>query len=95
MPDHSGRTPNTSDWAIPAPVRALLWWPPVAFGLVVLAPNAAAEAVALAGAVLAGLGLVGAAVARRWARHRAGPTGEPVGIGVEDEPAAAYEQHVA
>jgi hypothetical protein len=95
MPDHSSRFPRPSDWTIPAPIRALLWWPPVAFVLVVVAPNAAAEAVALAGAVLAGLGVVGGAVARRWARPRVGPTGERVEIGVEDQPAPAYEQRVA
>ena len=93
MPDHSGRTPRTSEWAIPGPVRALLWWPPVAFVLVVVAPNAAAEAVAVAGAVLVVLGVVGAAVARRWARHRAGRAGELEGIGVEDAP--VYEQRAA
>ncbi len=92
MPDRSGRSPRTSDWTIPAPVRALLWWPPVAFVLVVLAPHAAAEAVALAGAVLAVLGVVGAALGQRWARRRV-KTGDEPALAVEDEP--VYEQRVA
>jgi membrane protein implicated in regulation of membrane protease activity len=92
MPDHSSRFPRPSEWTIPAPVRALLWWPPVAFVLVVLAPHAAAEAVALAGAVLAVLGVVGGTVARRWARRRVGTGDTPPLASVEDE---AYEQRVA
>jgi hypothetical protein len=50
------------NWTVPAPLRALLWWPPVAFVLVVLYPSAAVGTIALAGAGLAVLGVVGAAV---------------------------------
>jgi uncharacterized membrane protein YsdA (DUF1294 family) len=67
------------DWTVPAPLRALLWWPPVAFVLVLIDPTAAAQTIALVGAALAVLGVVGAAVgraiARRLAHHAAG-TGE-------------------
>jgi hypothetical protein len=67
------------DWTVPAPLRALLWWPPVAFVLVLIDPAAAAQTIALVGAALAVLGVVGAAVggaiARRLA-HRAAGTGE-------------------
>jgi hypothetical protein len=67
------------DWTVPAPLRALLWWPPVAFVLVMVDPTAAAQTIALVGAALAVLGVVGAAVggaiARRLA-HRAAGTGE-------------------
>jgi|SRR3954447_873068 hypothetical protein len=63
------------DWTVPAPLRALLWWPPVAFVLVLIDPTAAAQTIALVGAALAVLGVVGGAVggaiARRMA-HRAG-----------------------
>jgi hypothetical protein len=70
------------DWNVPTPLRALLWWPPVAFVLVMLDPSASAGTIAAAGAVLAVLGVVGstvtAAVARRLRSTRE-----------VDEPAAA------
>ncbi len=58
------------DWAVPAPLRALLWWPPLAFFLVLLEPDAAAGTIALTGAVLAVLGVAGAAVGRTITRRR-------------------------
>jgi hypothetical protein len=64
--------PEHRDWAVPAPVRALLWWPPLAFVLVIIAPQAAAESVALAGAVLAVLG-VGISAGARWLQRRPAP----------------------
>lgn len=57
------------DWTVPAPLRALLWWPPVAFVLVMLDPSAAAGKVAVAGAALAVLGVLGAALGRAIARR--------------------------
>ena len=59
------------DWTVPAPLRALLWWPPVAFVLVMLDPSAAAGRVAVAGAALAVLGVLGAALGRAVARRLA------------------------
>ena len=41
------------EWSVPAPARALLWWPAISFVLVVVAPDAATGVIILAGAVLA------------------------------------------
>jgi len=66
------------DWNVPAPLRALLWWPPVALVLAMLDPTAAAGTIALAGGALAILGVVGAAAGGAIARRLARPTtGEP------------------
>lgn len=59
------------DWTVPAPLRALLWWPPVAFVLVMLDPTAAPVTIAAAGAALAVLGVLGAALGRAIARRMA------------------------
>lgn len=53
------------EWTVPDPVRALLWWPPVAFLLGVLVPQAADGAIAVSGLVLALAGAVGGALRRR------------------------------
>jgi len=58
------------DWTVPAPLRALLWWPPLAFLLVLLEPTAAAGTIALTGAALAVFGVAGAAVGRAITRRR-------------------------
>jgi hypothetical protein len=50
------------DWTVPAPLRALLWWPPIAFVLVMLDPTAAVGTIAVAGAALAVLGVAGSAL---------------------------------
>ena len=59
------------DWTVPAPLRALLWWPPLAFFLVLLDPTAAAGTIAVTGAALAVLGVAGAAVGHAITRRRA------------------------
>ena len=56
----------------PRSLRALLWWPPLAFFLVLLEPTAAAGTIAITGAALAVLGVAGAAVGRAITR-RPGP----------------------
>ena len=61
------------DWTVPAPLRALLWWPPLAFLVVLLDPGAAPVTIAATGALLAVLGVVGAAVGRALTRRRALP----------------------
>jgi hypothetical protein len=58
------------DWTVPAPLRALLWWPPLAFLVVLLEPTAAAGTIALTGAVLAVLGVAGSAVGQAITRRR-------------------------
>jgi hypothetical protein len=58
------------DWAVPAPLRALLWWPPLAFFLVLLWPTAAAGTIAITGAALALLGVAGSAVGQAITRRR-------------------------
>ena len=54
--------PEPGEWTIPAPLRALLWWPPIAFALAMLQPSAAATVIAATGAGLATLGVLSAAV---------------------------------
>jgi hypothetical protein len=57
------------EWSVPAPVRALLWWPAISFVLVVVAPDAATGAIVGAGLVLALLGAALSALARRISRR--------------------------
>ena len=54
--------PEPGEWTIPAPLRALLWWPPIAFALAMLQPSASATVIAATGAGLAVLGGLSAAV---------------------------------
>ena len=61
------------EWSVPAPARALLWWPAISFVLVVVAPDAATSVIIVAGAVLALLGVALPALARRLRP----PAGEP------------------
>jgi hypothetical protein len=68
------------EWTVPAPLRALLWWPGIAFVLVMLDPTAAAGTIAVAGAALAVLGVVGSAVGaalRRRLQARNGDATRP------------------
>lgn len=62
--------PETREWSVPAPVRALLWWPAISFVLVVVDPEAAIGVIVGAGLVLALLGGLLAAAARRLARRQ-------------------------
>lgn len=73
--------PDSPDWTVPAPLRALLWWPGVAFVLVLVAPEAAVGSIAVAGLVLVALGALAGAVARRLPRISP----------VADEPAVEFE----
>ncbi len=57
--------PETREWSVPAPVRMLMWWPAISFVLVIVEPDAATGAIVVAGAALAGLGGLLAAMARR------------------------------
>jgi hypothetical protein len=61
------------EWSVPAPARALLWWPAISFVLVVVAPDAATGVIIIAGAVLALLGVALHALARRLRP----PAGDP------------------
>lgn len=81
------------DWTVPAPLRALLWWPPVAFVVALLDPSAAAGTIAAVGAALAVLGVLGAAVGRRIARRL--ERGEPVAPTLPEPVAAGSEQRAA
>lgn len=84
------------DWTVPASLRALLWWPPVAFVLVMLDPSAAAGKVAVAGAALAVLGVLGAALGRAVAGRMA-ERDAPLVLAVSPDPASslAAEQRAA
>jgi len=64
------------NWTVPAPLRALLWWPPLAFVLVLLEPTAAATTIAATGAALAVLGVVGTSVGQAISRRRARRRGD-------------------
>lgn len=68
--------PDPSDWTAPAPLRALLWWPAVAFALFLVSPESAVGAIAAAGLLLVGAGALTGAAGRRWRRARQA-TAEP------------------
>lgn len=59
---------DVRDWVVPAPLRALMWWPGVAFVLALVAPDSAVGAIAVAGLVLVGLGALAGALGRRTRR---------------------------
>lgn len=63
--------PEKREWTVPAPIRALLWWPGVAFVLVMVAPEAAAVGIAASGAALMALGAIVPFASRRLRRPRA------------------------
>ena len=76
------------EWSVPAPARALLWWPAISFVLVVVAPDAATGVIIVAGAVLA---------LRRRGAARAGPAaaaarGRARDHGVPDDGDAARQR---
>ncbi len=62
---------DSPDWTVPAPLRALLWWPGVAFVLALVAPDAAVGSIAATGLVLVALGALAEAVGRRLTPARA------------------------
>jgi hypothetical protein len=66
--------PESQPWSPPAPIRALIWWPPISLLLFVVAPDSAPWAVTLTGAGLTVLGMTGPALARAVARLGARPT---------------------
>jgi hypothetical protein len=65
--------PEKREWSVPGPIRALLWWPGVAFVLVMVAPEAAAVGIAASGAGLMMLGAIVPLVSRRLRRARSAP----------------------
>jgi hypothetical protein len=65
--------PEKREWSVPGPIRALLWWPGVAFVLVMVAPESAAAGIAASGATLMALGAVVPVVSRRLRRPRPAP----------------------
>ncbi len=62
--------PDKREWSVPAPIRALLWWPGVAFVLVMIAPEAAAAGIAASGVALMTLGAVVPVASRQLRRAR-------------------------
>jgi hypothetical protein len=73
--------PEKREWSVPSPIRALLWWPGVAFVLVMVAPEAAAVGITASGVALMALGAVVPVVSRRLRRPRRPPVG-----GIDDLP---------
>ena len=53
------------EWQVPAPIRVLVWWPPIAFILVTIAPQTAPVTIAAVGVLLAVIGMLGAALTSR------------------------------
>lgn len=76
---------NSREWSVPAPVRALLWWPGVSFVLVIVAPATIESTIVASGALLAVMGGFAAAAAERLREHRAETA-------VASEPAPAYRR---
>jgi hypothetical protein len=76
---------DAREWTVPAPLRALMWWPATAFVLVMVAPEAAVTSIAAAGAALVALGAVTPVVGRRL--RRAAVAGSAVGGAVVEPPA--------
>lgn len=73
-----------AEWRVPAPIRALMWWPLTAFVLAMVTPELAPVTIALAGAVLAGFGGLAAALAGRAANGSAEPaTDLPAAVAAE------------
>jgi hypothetical protein len=69
--------PDKREWTVPAPLRALMWWPGIAFVLVMIAPDAAAASIAASGLALVALGALLPLAARRLRRARpAGPVSD-------------------
>ncbi len=64
--------PEPREWSVPAPVSTLLWWPAVAFVLVIVDPDAAVGSILVAGAALAALG--GLLNTAAWRLRRSTPT---------------------
>lgn len=60
--------PDSPDWTVPAPLRALLWWPGVSFVLVLVAPQAAVGSIVVAGLALVVAGLLAGRLTRATAR---------------------------
>jgi hypothetical protein len=90
------------DWNVPAPLRALLWWPPVALVVAMINPSAAPWTIAAAGAVLAVLGVVGSMVGGVIARRLAEPQAEetdaapaPLAMAGSEVTPAGLEQRAA
>lgn len=71
--------PEKREWTVPGPVRALLWWPAIAFVVVMVAPHAAAVGIAASGAALMIVGAVLPLVARSLRRT-------PVASRIDDHP---------
>lgn len=67
---------SPSEWRVPAPIRALMWWPLTAFVLAMFNPEVAPVTIAVAGAVLAGFGGLAAAIAGRSAAGSAEPAAD-------------------
>ena len=95
-------TSEPHDWTVPAPLRSLLWWPPVAFVVAMFDPSAAAGTIAVTGAALAVLGVlvstVGGALARRLRGdvEAAEPAAAPLAMaGVEVAAPVGTEQRAA
>ncbi|GEL17734.1 hypothetical protein [Pseudonocardia asaccharolytica] len=71
-------------WSLRGPLRALVWWPLVAFVLLAVHPAAGPVVVAGAGGALAVLGALASSVSRRPAARRATAEPDPVSPSATD-----------
>ena len=67
------------EWQVPAPIRVLVWWPPIAFILVTIAPQTAPVTISAVGVLLVVIGMLGAALG-----SRPEPAGVPGGSAGEE-----------
>ena len=81
---------DAREWTVPAPLRALMWWPAAAFVLVMIVPEAAATSIAASGVALVALGAVGPVVVRRL-RGPAAVSGAVVEPPAQDPPTVEIE----
>lgn len=88
--------PEPREWTVPAPLRALLWWPPIAFVVAMANPAVPAATIALVGVALAVLGLGAAGVSSVAGRHAAaGGDEEPAVLAETGDLSMAGQQHAA
>lgn len=84
--------PETREWSVPTPIRALLWWPALSFALVVIDPDAATGVIIGAGLVLALLGAAVPVVARALRPRATAVEPSTVEFPVQAAPAVADER---
>jgi hypothetical protein len=81
------------EWTVPTPLRALLWWPPIALVVVMVDPAPSTGTIALVGVALAVLDL-GAATVRTMLGRRSAEADDAI-VDVLPQAGALAERRVA